>query len=248
MTRWHIPSVALFASYAIPIVTFVTTFVIAMNTPRLHEPFDGMVMWVYHGDYHLSTSISHGLSRRIGCLGLSLSALVFLFVVLNKIAYMHYHLKNYHAEELKLRESLLWWLQMTGISSSVFMIFVCSFPESEGLVMHLICALLYFGSNMAYQYLYLKVDEVFSLHTQEPILHRLRQSCFIVSLCCLCGVVVSLVGFDNMTISSGLEIVMAVFMLAFYCSLHSQYSNINIHSYIIAVDHQNVHEIIKKNE
>lgn len=236
MLRFHVPTFALFGSYFIPLFTFGVTYPIAMNTPREHSPFNGKVMWVYIGDYHLSTSISHGLSRRLGCLGLSLAALVFLFVVLNKMAYMRFLLKQYNGKEYTCRENMLFWLQITGISSSIFMIFVCSFPESEGLWLHLTIAFLYFGSNMAYQFLHLQIDDMFGLSKEEPSLHLFRRCCLFLSISALAGVVTSLVVFNNMTISSGLELIMGLSMLSFYASLHSQYASIKIHPHIIAID------------
>ena len=257
MNSFHIPSMTLLGSYFIPIFTFGITYSISMLTPRfifsasetaiisnesifrLHEPFDGKVMWVYGGDYHLSTSISHGLARRLGTLGLSIGAVVFLFVVLHKAAYMQLLLKKeFPTDHLERCNWLINMLRVTGISSSVFMIFVCAFPESEGLTLHLTFALLYFGSNIAYQQVHLAVDEIFELSLTEPKLHRFRKWCSFFAIFCLFGVGISLAAFDNMIVSSGLEILMAIFMFGFYSSLHFQYSNIHVDSHLIAVIHQ----------
>jgi len=232
---FHIPSLVLAASYTIPLFTFSITYAISMNTPRLHKPFDGDVMWVYSGDYHLSTSISHGLARRLGSLGLSIGAVLFLFVVLHKGAYMQALLRKNPALKTKSKLWLVNLLLVAGISSSLFMIFVCCFPESEGLVLHLLFALLYFGSNIAYQLIHIAIDEIFSLDLKEPYLHGLRIWCSYSSIFCLVAVVVSLAVFDNMVLSSAFEILMTVFMLGFFSSLHYQYSHIQVHPYLIAI-------------
>lgn len=149
---------------------------------------------------------------------------------------MRFLLVQYDGKDYKCRENMIFWLQIAGISSSIFMIFVCSFPESEGLWLHLTMAFLYFGSNMTYQYLHLQVDEMFALSKEEPSLHFFRRCCLFSSLSALAGVFISLVVFHNMTISSGLEVVMCLFMLSFYASLHFQYAGIKLHPYILAID------------